>query len=434
MINHLFKFLVGINIFVGLVFTICTPPFMTPDENRHIVKVVSNGSMQQKVNIDNKYSTFIDHFIDKNERSYKVGLNKIADEFNIEYQVSKEIEVHNYNHKYLAITYLPQIIGFNLSKIFSEKPIIQLLGARLSVFICSVLLMIFCLIQYNSYKWLILAIFTFPTTQVLRSAIMVDIFIVALVLLIVLSSLEILNNQNSRQNFLILFISSLSVIFFKTVYSVIFAFSIYCLLLSFLGKRIKLNSLITYTLVVIISFITYNYLNFMDLNQSISNDSSNNVGGIFIYKLINTLKQNGYNMTGTMFGILGWSDVFMPPFTLKLCFLITFFLVIFYNQKSIKISIISSFTLFSFIIFIYFVFNKIQGQFNLPTNITNKIIWGVQGRYFLPFFPIIIFAVYIPQKIYNFSEILLTKVEFLMFTGLFFINMLSVYKLLTFFY
>ncbi|MFA6016675.1 MAG: DUF2142 domain-containing protein [Patescibacteria group bacterium] len=390
-----------------LIFTFLVPPFQKPDEQPHFEKslLVSKGYLfcQKKSNntvkLGKKYVDFIKTpYLDlmTHGKNTKLPMPVFMKDLFSNNQSSVLV---NFNVDHLCsfpiISYLPQAFTLVVTSLFKINPILSLYLGRL---VMSILGYFWFLYLYkkitDDYKLILLFTFALPMTLHQVSSFSYDALHImfALTFFTLLMSRDVINHVSTKY-FKLFFVLFLFLATKKIGYETFFLF---LFLIPFEIKPMIISSLI-FIPFYFISKLTGSF----DIQNSLTNQVISPIHQLnFLFSnplnifnvLITTTIQRFTFYLQSLIGIFGWLEYGLDPLSYFLYGLFFVYVLInvetrhalsLHKNKTILLSIIL-FISYMFIVLLAFVFNTSSGTL---------IAHGVQGRYFIPFLPFIIFLI-----------------------------------------
>lgn len=417
-------FLIPLQLFI---FTFLVPPFQKPDEQPHFEKslLISKGYLLCKkksnntVKLEKKYIDFIKSpYLDllTHERSTKLPLPIFLKDLFSNNQSDKKIDF-DIDHlcSFPVISYLPQAFTLIITSLFKLNPILSLYFGRLMMSILGYFWFLYLYRKIaDDYKLILLFTFTLPMTLHQISSFSYDVLhiMLALTFFVLIMNYRLIKKINRWQYFKLFFVLFLFLWSKKIGYETFFLF---LFLIPFEIKPMIISSLI-FIPFYFLSKLTGSY----DLQYSLFNQVINPIhqlnfllsNPINVIKVIavTTIHRLSFYLQ-SLIGIFGWLEYGLDPLSYFLYGLFFVYLLININlPKKYMLSKKKNFLLFItliisyiFIVLLAYVFNTVPGALTAH---------GVQGRYFIPFLPFIIFFVVqiknnsIFQKILYFSTII----------------------------
>ena len=391
-----------------LIFTFLVPPFQKPDEQAHFEKalIISKGYFfcQKKSNntvpLEKKYLDFIKNpYLDllTHGGSSKLPLAVFLKDLFSNNQLGKKIDF-NIDHlcSFPVISYLPQAFALLITSIFGLNPILSLYFGRL---VMSVLSYFWFLYLYrkiiDDYRLILLFTFALPMTLHQISSFSYDVLhiMLALTFFVLIMNYRLIKKVNHLQYFKLFFVLFLFLWSKKIGYETFFLF---LFLIPFEIKPMLISSLI-FIPFYFLSKLSGSYDLQYSLNDQIINPLSqlsfllSNPIDIIKVIVVTTVHRLSFYLQ-SLIGIFGWLEYGLDPLSYLLYGLFFVYLIITVNfQKKLKFNNRKNILLFVFLIVSYIYIILLAYVFNtVPGTLTAH---GVQGRYFIPFLPFVIFFI-----------------------------------------
>ncbi|KKQ24815.1 MAG: hypothetical protein US40_C0001G0068 [Candidatus Roizmanbacteria bacterium GW2011_GWC2_37_13] len=361
-----------------LIFTFLVPPFQKPDEKPHFEKslLISKGYLfcQKKSNntvpLEKKYIDFI-----------KRGPEKT--DFNIDYLCS-----------FPVISYLPQALALVIASIFKLNPLLSLYFGRLAMALLGYFWFLYLYRKISdNYKLIVLFTFSLPMTLHQISSFSYD----ALHIMLALTFFTLIMNYRLKKRLDSWIYLKLFFVLFLFLSSKKIGYETFYLFLFLLPFKIK--SMIVSTVIFIPFYFLSKITGSYDLQYSLTNLVYNPLQqlnfllsdpfNILKVIAITTIQRLGFYLQ-SMIGIFGWLEYGLDPLS-YLIYGLLFVYVIVGTIHELSLQKYKTILLFLtllisyiFIVLLAFVFNTTAGVLTAH---------GIQGRYFIPFLPFIIFFI-----------------------------------------
>ncbi|PHR21424.1 MAG: hypothetical protein COA38_18770, partial [Fluviicola sp.] len=200
--------------FFGILFLLLTPPFQSPDENRHFYRAyhISQGSifatkMDGRVGgfLPKKVKESLTPFVDMQARiEVKTSRDTIFSAISMKSDGNLEFVDFPSMAVYTPISYIPQAFGIRLARVFSNSAIIALYAGRLMTLICWIIALFYAIRITPIFKWLFVALALLPMSVFIHSSLNADMITNAVVFLFVAFMLKqaFSEEKQSKRNFL----------------------------------------------------------------------------------------------------------------------------------------------------------------------------------------------------------------------------------------
>ncbi|MBF0343865.1 MAG: DUF2142 domain-containing protein [Nitrospirae bacterium] len=431
----------------GVLFILLIPPFQSPDEYAHFYRSyqISEGQLiaERKANSIGGYlpesllttilgvtkdipmrplafpsslsSTFIELGVSidiPSHRSKRLTLSDFTSLIKLSINSQKRIFFTFQNTaSYSPIPYLPQSIGFMFGRIFNFSPILLFYTARvfnLFVWIC---LVYFSLKIIPFSKWVFLLLALTPMSIFLSSTLSADTFTNGMSFLIISLFIRFAYDKNKEikiDDILVLIILSGLLFLSKQGY-------IFLLFLFFLipvdkmaviknWKYSSLNYLIVFFILALTNSLLLTLWSFLVRdtvslplvyfpNTSVHDQLKFIISYPLIYcrTIFDTFLIHKFYIGG-MIGLLGWQDTPMPKSILYSYFIVILATSFIERDKQYVIPRINKFLIFSIMMLSYLMIATLAYLVWSPLRF--KLIVGIQGRYFIPIFPLLTLLFY----------------------------------------
>lgn len=406
-----------IAIVIGSAFIIFTPPFHGPDEEQHFFKAyqVSKGDLFMDRLGDNRLSYCIDEdvvslFYDSSMKPNIRGLISEKYEFDILSELGSGDErrtggclvVDTTNtYTYAPFVYLPSVVGILISKMFDAPAIWGLYLARLSTLVATVLIIALAIKIIPRRKLVMFVVALIPTMVFQQSVISADGLSYALLALMVAYVLRIRSmlTDVSRLQWAIVLVLSSALVMTKPL---MFIFTPLILMLYQNGHKLKVVAILTISAILAISGLVLPgvYYPGVENHGAEGSNSSAQVENI-IDNPTRVIEVAWNTYTGPfqdsqslgVLGSLGTSDVIIPVwlYTVIAVNIALVFLVVTVRDrprhitKRFRLIAISSMVLY---------YAAVHGAMYVTYSpLDFDIVYGVQGRYFLPLLIVLLVVV-----------------------------------------
>lgn len=389
---------------LGLIWTFLIPPFQKPDENTHYFRAVSiakgefvcaTGDNKEAFEIGSKYLEFNNqqktsqiafNYEEKTSFSEIFHHNNSSDENNGKFYFMGFCGLEPFSYFLFIIPILigdlvnSLLVGFFLCRLF----------AFLLFFICS--LWSYKKIKESRFKWVLILFALTPMVTHQASAIGYDYLLLSVVPILFSFNIRFLIDKKIlRKDLFIYLILILVLLLAKPGY---YALSLLVLLIP--REKIGIEKK-KYFILIVFSFILYvlaSYLSFSifrktgDSTGSLPIDILPSVLSIrhVLVVIKNTLVANTDFYVKSFIGVFGWLDYSLSPIFYYIYIFVGIILSKYLSKDEIYKKVNKKLLLLLFILFISFAI--IFALFYMLYLVDSKnIISGVQGRYFLVFFP-----------------------------------------------
>ncbi len=375
-----------IGLFWGLVFLITTPIFRVPDEAMHLLRTCEVANF---VIHNDKHGDFSKDFLPNRKIIVKNNCSNFQyfRKFN-HYTNLFEFKNLNYTHNnsgYPCLIYIPSAIGLKLSSLVTTNPFIQFYSGRFFNLLFWILLTFTSIKLTPIFKWSFLVCALFPMTIYEGMSLSADsinfgfaFLYIAFIFKLAYGNKKIISDIES----ITLIILSLLTVLTKGL----FILTLLTFLIPADKFKYKYQNLITILL-------TFTFQYFFSTNSFILTANSVDISErkelllnspFYVIKLIffTILHKTTFYIQSSIFR-LGWLDIEPNPIaviSLFLCFLISV------TMENFKLKLFNK--LIAFLVSFIFILLTIMLYFLTFTPLESNIIIGIQGRYFIPLYPI----------------------------------------------
>ena len=411
------KIFIFLGLFFGLSIIVITPPFQAPDEFFHFEMALKmsnfNIFMENKkevggdylpesiLNIESPYKD-IPH-----NRKNKCDISSLY--FLEEIQLDSENETFYYPSTNISpVSHLPQAIGIFIGKMMNLPVLLLLYSGRISNLIFFIIMMYFVIKNTPILKNTFLLLILMPMTIFLCSSLSYDVILISTSFLIISIFLKISSDKTGRattKTIIILILLSIILSLCKG--------GAYFLLLSlfFIVPIDKIGSKRKYYIIFILMISIYIISHFswaaiinkcpQDLasyekNQSLQQEQIKFIlyhPLEYIKVLINTLNKKHIFYLKSFIGCLGWLDTGLPYLFTKIYLFALILSALFDFNKNLTIS--KRKKIFTGIICLAMaVVLETIGYVLMTKVVGTNVVYGIQGRYFIPFSPLFFLLFY----------------------------------------
>lgn len=376
---------------IGLMYLFAFPMNQTPDEGAHVFRAyeISMGHLVSTI----KDNRFVGRKLPKNVPStlgndsyYKLfnNLDKKSDK-------DKEFVVFDNTALYSFVCYIPQALGIFISRIFTDRILVQLYVGRIFNFLTFVFLMYLSIKFIPIKKEFILFLGLLPMTLQEAISLAPDSLTISasIFLFSYIMYLKEKNGLITKKELLILSLFCLVISQCKIVYLPI------CLLLNLLpdnkfGSK-KNKYLIIFSIAILVVVLNLVWLKLASAFLSVSSGGKSTKQIVYIlsnplnYLMIcgSTFNKNINSWIYQSLGkTLGWVNIFTPDIYILISLIIMFVLIVSYEKYKINVKD-KLLLIFIFMSTVVLIFTSLYVQW---TDYKADGISGIQGRYFLPLF------------------------------------------------
>lgn len=396
----------------SLVFLI--PPFQSPDEQTHFYRSyqISEGRIfAQKISPE-EVGGYLPKSLEETYHKYQYIAFKSENKANIHNYANDINKPLNSNHRafikfentavYPPFSYLPQSFGIFIGRIFNLSPLALLYLARLFTLITWLVAIFLAIKIFNEIKLAILSLAALPIVLFQASSASADMVITSLCLLYVIIVIKIYTSRIilDRKKLAIIFFIGIAIGFCKAPYFLISLLSLIIPLKYFSQAKYSLIAKLVLTLSPLAMGLLWMVMSrhlYINPRQGASNSLQVHwiVSSPFEYlrNLINTyFGLNGDHLWIESVGVLGWLDTKIPiwtSFTSALGLVLSAALLPVGLTKLINKKV-RLYLLLVFSAIVLSISTILYMTWNAPKA---TIIEGIQGRYFVPIYILLIFSI-----------------------------------------
>lgn len=438
-LNEPHNFFIVVGLVFGLLFVALTPPLQGPDEQAHFAQAFKYSeanffsSSNEKTLPKSLKATYDTVFYNDQIRFFSTERyehSRTREAFAIPLNLNDREFDNGYvaGTAYSPIGYLPASIMIVVGKLFNTPPIGLLYLARIGGLISWLVLIYFAIRISPIGKWAISIVGILPMLLFQAAVVTVDTLSFASLILLLSYALNLTQRSsriNLRQLMILLLLAAVSVL---SKQGMIFILPIVAILLfgknkqSFLNKFVLVTSVLVVSAALMLAWTSVGGTMIPNVNLPEGVQPSVQIGNFFsnptefIYALWNTnFFTWGDSITRSFMGTFGWMDTQTALWITILGYVVLVF-AIFSNRaadaKKIPYLLTRKvrFLLFCLTGFYFLSLSAILYAYNTPVNF--NIIYGLQGRYFLPMLlPLIIaFANDNEIKLKPFAELTILRV------------------------
>jgi uncharacterized membrane protein len=413
-------------LFFGMLYSFLTPPFQVADEIAHFYRAyqVSEGNFKA-MKLNDRLGGYIPRSLSQFASQYKKLINNTHCKLRYDYILNskkitlqpKDIIFTDFPNTalYSPVSYVPQSITMFFLRLFRCSPFYLLYVSRLTTLFFWIFLMYLSIRIIPVQKLLFAFLALLPMSISTGSSLSADVvtnglsfFLIAYILRIAFS-----NSNFTKKDFLIIFIVIISLGMAKLIYVAL-------LLLLFIIPLSKFKSIKEYLLIVLSFFILgigssviwarninqlyipySNYNKVFKVNILLSSDADMNKQIEFIKNddkmhLVKIFTNSYCNeFTGLVkeyIGELGWGDTHLPDWLIIIYYFIIFSLSIGASHEKINFNILQRAL---FLVTGLLITGLIMlSQYLTYNPVGSDMVGPLQGRYFIPVFPLIFIVLY----------------------------------------
>ncbi|MEX0268417.1 DUF2142 domain-containing protein [Leptolyngbyaceae cyanobacterium UHCC 1019] len=408
-------FAILVSIF-GILFLIVTPPFQVADENAHFFRAyhVSEGHLMAK-RADKEFGGLLPESLSTVAQVVSAGVafhpenkQKIEDIFTtlrIPLNVEKRSFINYWTvAKYSPVPYLPQASGIAIARLFGATPLALMYFGRLFNLIFFALTGYFAIKITPIFKWGFLLLLLTPISLFTAASVSGDALTIGVSFLLTAVFLSCALDENvsfDRPKGIIIFVLAALLSLAKPPYQLL-------ILLFFTIPIKKIGNRKTYFAVFTLLAawcaalslgVVYAIKDLKDVSYSPEMTSPTSQlafladnPGMFFVAFFNGWKVDGLSIIHQLIGQLGWLDTKLPGVLIDSYLGILVIIALFGGNKKIRL-----FRIQRFVIFLTAALNIILISFVLYLHwapLGASVIRGWQGRYLIPFSPLLFLLFY----------------------------------------
>ena len=404
----------------SVAFAFITPPTQVPDEGAHFFRSFELSEFQ----FFNKIKTIPVSVIKLDsvfgflqaKAANKTTLNAITSQAKVSLEPEKRVPVSAPDY---TIPYLPQALGIFIGKAFASSPLVLLYFGRIFNLLVAIALIFFAIRIIPAFKWALLMVALMPKTLFLFGSISYGTLTISLsffaIAIFLFYAFSCKRNLGLKDLALITCLVLL-LLFCKPPFFLI------GLLFFFIPTK-KFGYLYKYIMisigVVAIALVAYkagpaavSYISGHGSaiqaktaspppaasSQSRINPEEqinyirNNIPGYIRIMLNSAFVVNRSYIIESFFGLLGWIDVELPKLLTYSYLIFMVFAGLVLSTENIKLGIIKKAMLFLLLALVFVIIAT--GMYLYATGPGWQLIWGIQGRYFIPVAPLFFMLFY----------------------------------------
>lgn len=428
---------------IGLIYIVIVPPFNNLDEYEHYYRAfeVSEFKMTGTM-IDNKYGNYIPKSLlvtvydtrEGHNGQYK--LKDIETGFKVTLDSENRIFFRNAASSYPPTVYLPQALGMDIARIFTNSPLVMMYFARLFGLLAYVAIGYAALRIIPIKKALLYVIAMSPMAMLHAAAISADTLTNGFAMLfsayILYLSYDKSVERISKKQVGIALLLAASVCLTKIVYFPLLLLFFLIPAEKFENKKQYIKSFIVVALGAMVILMIWNIMsiNSLKISDVRLNSGTSTTGQIkyillhpisYILTMLNTIIVEWQDFLMMMFGIqMTIYGIEMPNFIEYIFLMLIIFLGVFRSpdEKQIILGKISRWILI--LINLSIILLIFTAMYVGATNVGSNLIIGIQGRYFIPILFTMGFSLYsikqikVNKKIYEYIPLVIHCILFYM--------------------
>lgn len=431
----------------GLIIILITPPFQIPDEINHFYRAyqISEGkliSIKQDNRVGGYIPTSLIKIVDPficliGNMHAKTNYKTIINNFKIPLKPEERIFTDFPNTgMYSFVSYLPQTISIIVFRKLSLPPLYIFYGARIFTLFIWILCIFYSIKIIPFYKWFFTLIALLPMSIFINMSLSADVVtnLLSFILIAYILKLAYSEQTISIRNLITTSLIAIMLVSAKLVYTPIVLLFLFIPKEKFYNRRNYYTQLIA---LLIISFGTALFwtkvMNNLYLPYSIYNDQFRD--GATLIKCANMYEQMQYILNHGLYiwhvfvnsmihtfdmyfqgyiGTFGWLDTKLPVWFINLSYAILIIVALADKNKDIKVKLYHKLIIFASLIIIVSLI--LLSQHLTWDCVGGDIIATIQGRYFIPVFPLLFMLLYTVR--FKYSKIVVPVVIVFSFLSL----------------
>lgn len=405
----------------GIVFMVLTPPFQSPDEATHFFKAyqISTGQLVSVKQNDRVGGSLPKSIIRETNRfahlpgriHAKTSQKEILGSSQESGSEEKQFVDFPSAAVYSPISYAPQSIVIALAKFFSPSPLFLLYAARFASLLFWVICIFFAIRIMPTFQWLMVALALLPMSIFTHMSVTADVVTNALAFLLIAHFIRSIfsDEKLNRKEFYFLLALSILLASAKLVYAPLIG-----LFLLIPRKRFTktLSFWMHFGILVAVNFGTVlcwsvvsnglytphsayhpefvgntNLISCADMGNQLAYILSH---GTYIFEVFGRSMVESFSMYYEGFvGTFGWLDTHLPSWIFGVVYLSLFFIALIDGNKEYRFKLSAKFLFAAIILGITCLI--LLSQHLIWDCVGGKTIGNLQGRYFIPFAPLIFF-------------------------------------------
>lgn len=380
----------------GLAFLFVTPPFQVPDENSHFIKDLGldeGNLIPQKYNTETGFivSNNIIHFISEYPHS-------IIKNSNQKYQF---VDISNKSVvTYSPIDYSLSALTIKIGELLGASALILLYLARLVNLFTWIFLTYLAIRLIPVQKWTFLLITLMPMSLFEAASVSIDSLTIGLSFLAIAYILKLVYDSDpfKKIDYIALIVLGCLIALSKSIY--ILLFFLFILIPKSKFKTFKIKYVAFLVLLLILSVVTAGWADLTLglyhpalVNYSIFGQLyfiMNNISFYASVILSNIVTQSNFYLMSIV-GFFGWFEIPLP-FSLVMMYLLLIWIVALLDKNKIKIN--SNQKLINLGIILVGFISIFTLEYLTWNSVGSNFIEGIQGRYFIPFLPVLALLFY----------------------------------------
>jgi len=439
--------------FFGLIILLLTPPFQIPDEINHFYRAyqISEGNFIP-VKQNNRLGGYIPTSIEKITEPF-LGLRCNTNE-KTNYKTIFEISKTPLNETgkkfvdfpntgiYSPISYFPQSVSILILRKLNLPPLYLFYGARIFALLFWVFSIFYAIKIIPFYKWFFTLIALLPMSLFINTSMSADVVTNSLSFILIAHILKLsYSDFFSIPSFVITSIIIILLASAKLVYTPIVLLLLLIPKENFYNKRtyyfqlialfiISFGTVLFWSKIMNSLYIPYSMYNAQfrdtatliqcaDMHEQMQYILSH--GLYLFYVFVNSMKHSFDMYFQGYIGTFGWLDTSLPIWFIYLSYTILFIVALSDGCKSISLKLNRKIILFLCLLIIISL--VLLSQHLTWDCVGGDIIQTIQGRYFIPAFPLL-FMLFYNSKFNNSKIVIPVVIVFSFFSLLFTINTL----------
>lgn len=400
---------------VGLILLFLVPPMQVPDEDTHFFQsyAISNlDFIPEKFEEGGKIHYGSELPVSVYDSAYKFKQN-VAGNASVKFDTSlfnqymgEKLEPNKTKHVngtvYSPFVYIPQAVGISIAKLFDTSPLVMVWIGRAANLLVWILIIYLSIKIIPFGKWILVVLALNPMAVFLSASFSADVITIALAfLLFSLVFSTLIKNYKITKLKIATIIGVVSLLVLTKPTTAVLLLLIFIIPIKVFTRKWKYLLFCLGTITVAASvYLLWNLLS-TDAANAISQlqrpGSGVNSGLQLSYVLsepfnyIKTLVLNylfvlpnyyGDAVLRSAIGVFGWLDTYIPLWVIVTYLLTLLFVILYESGRGIELTVYQK-TLLGIIAVLYCI-GTVTALYLFYTPVSQTIIDGVQGRYFIP--------------------------------------------------
>lgn len=412
----------------GVLHLFLTPPFQSPDENRHFYRAyhMSKGSI-----LATKKDGRVGGYLPKKVKESLIPFSGMRGR--VQQTTSNKEIMSSVAHKgdetlefvdfpsmavYTPVSYVPQAIGIRIARLFSDSAIIALYAGRLMTLLVWMTALFFAIRITPIFKWLLATLALLPMSIFIHSSLTADMATNAVVYLLIAFILKntFSDHQQTKKEFLTLAILAFLLASVKFLYTPVLLLFLIIPLKNFTNKKqfilrflgLGLVALVTtacWPLILGVGYVSYADYN-PDYAETVNLLACANVKdqlayifshGSYAFKVIGSsiIDSSRMYIVGTI-GNFGWLEVPLSSFWVGFGYLGLTLIALADGNSTDRLKRMQRLIIITPFLLVFVLI--IVSQLLIWTCVGSDLVGNLQGRYFIPIVPLLFLMLYRSNK------------------------------------